>query len=370
MKVPFVNLKAQYDSIKQEIDEAIQKTLGNSSFILGPSVEEFEKNFADFCNAKYAIGVNSGTSALHLALLSLGIKQGDEVITVPNTFFATAEAISYCNASPVFVDIEEDSYNMNPDLIEEKITKKTKAIIPVHLYGQPCNMEKINKIAKENNLFVIEDACQAHGAEYKGARVGSLSDIAVFSFYPAKNLGACGEAGMIVTDNNELASKCRLFRSHGEGPKNIHSLIGYNYRMHGLQAAILNIKLKYLNQWNEARINNAKRYTDLLKNFLITPKISRDKKHIFHLYVVRHKDRNGLREFLQEKDIDTGVHYNKPIHLQSAYSFLNYREGDFPVAERAAEEILSLPVYPELTETQLKYVADSIKQFLSKKGSR
>ncbi len=365
MNVPFLDLKAQYNSIKAEIDGAIKEIVDSCAFVLGKSVEDFEKNFAKFCNTKYAVGVNSGTAALHLALLSLGIKQGDEVITTPNTFIATAEAISHCGAKPVFCDIDEDTYNIDPDLIEEKITENTKAIIPVHLYGNPCDMDKINAIAKKHNLFVVEDSCQAHEAEYKGKKTGSLSNIAAFSFYPGKNLGAYGEGGMVVTNNEELASKCRLYRAHGEYPKNTHQVIGYNYRMEGMQGAVLNVKLKYLTQWNEARRKKAEIYSRLLKDIVITPEIGEDNKSVFHLYVVRHKNRDELREFLQKRDIATGIHYLKPIHLQKAYSHLRYKEGDFPVAEKVMKEILSLPIYPELTNERIEYVCDAIKEFES-----
>lgn len=363
MKVPFLDLKAQYDSIKSEIDDAIQKTLENTSFVLGPEVQKLEEEFAKFCNTKYAVAVNSGTAALHLALLSLGIKKGDEVILPPNTFIATAEAVSHCGATPVFCDIKEETYNIDEDLIESKITEKTKAIIPVHLYGNPCNMDKINEIAKKNNLYVVEDSCQAHGAIYKDNCVGSLSDISAFSFYPGKNLGAYGEGGIIVTNNYELAEKCRLYRAHGENPKNTHNVIGYNYRLEGLQGAILRVKLKHLEQWNESRRKKAEFYNNILKDLVVTPKILSQNKSVFHLYVVRHKNRNKLREFLQMKEIATGIHYEKPIHLQKAYSFLGYKEGDFPVAEKAIKEILSLPIYPEITKPQMQYVCDSIKEF-------
>lgn len=367
-KVPFLDLKKQYLSIKQEIDDAIKKTIENTAFILGPGVEEFENNFANFCGVKYAVGVNSGTEALHLALLSLGIGSGDEVITVPNTFIATAEAISHTGAKPIFVDIDKENYNMNSDLIKEKITVNTKAIMPVHLFGNPCDMDKINEIAKKHNLFVIEDACQAHGAEYKGRRVGSLSDIAAFSFYPGKNLGAYGEGGIIVTNNEELANKCKLLRAHGEYPKNIHSLVGFNYRMHGLQGAILNVKLKYLDDWNEARRKKAELYNSLLNELgnITIPKINESNKHVFHLYVIRTEKRDELREFLKSKGIDTGIHYLFPIHLQEAYKHLNLKEGDYPIAEKYAKEILSLPIFPELTEEQIGYIADSIKEFYKK----
>jgi len=363
IKIPFLDLKAQYYSIKSEIDSAIQKTLENSSFVLGPEVENLEKEFASFCGAKYAIAVNSGTAALHLSLLALGIKPGDEVITVPNTFIATAEAISHCGATPVFCDINEETYNIDENLIEGKITNKTRAIIPVHLYGNPCNMDKINEIAKKYNLSVIEDACQAHGAEYNGKKVGSLSDISAFSFYPGKNLGAYGEGGIIVTSNAELAEKCRLYRAHGENPKNTHNVIGYNYRLEGLQGAILRVKLKHLEEWNEKRRKNAEIYTKFLNGIVITPKIREYHKSVFHVYAIRHKNRDKLREFLQMKGICTGIHYEKPIHIQNAYSFLNHKISDFPIAEKVTSEILSLPMYPEMTEAQIEYVCNSIKEF-------
>lgn len=363
MNVPFLDLKAQYEPIKSEIDQAIQNTINNCSFILGPDVEELEKEFSKFCNAKYAVAVNSGTAALHLALLSLGVKKRDEVITAPNSFFATAEAISHCGATPVFVDIDESTYNIDPNLIESKITEKTKVIIPVHLYGNSCDMDKINSIAKKHNLFVVEDSCQAHGAEYKGKKVGSLSDVAAFSFYPGKNLGAYGEGGIIVTNNEKISEKCRLYRTHGENPKNTHNVIGYNYRLEGLQGAILRTKLKHLTKWNETRRENARIYTNLLNDKVITPKIPQENKSVFHLYVIRHPNRDKLRAFLQEKGISTGVHYEKPIHLQKAYSHLGYKEGDYPISEKVMKEIVSLPMYPELTELQIKHVCDTIKEF-------
>lgn len=363
MKIPYLDLKAQYESIKKEIDEAILKTLNNSAFVLGPEVEALEKEFAEFCDAKYAVAVNSGTAALHLILLSLGIKQGDEIITVPTTFIATIEAISHCGATPVFCDIKENTFNIDEDLIEKKITPKTKAIIPVHLYGNPCNMDKINEIAKKYNLFVIEDSCQAHGAEFKNKKVGSFGDAAAFSFYPGKNLGAYGEGGIITTNNSEIAEKCKLYRAHGESPKNFHSLIGYNYRLEGMQGAILRVKLKYLSQWNEQRRKNSAIYSLLLKDVVATPTNSEFSKSVFHIYAIRHKDRNKLREFLQSKGIATGIHYENPIHFQKAYSFLNHKEGDFPIAEKATKEILSLPMYPELTLEQIEYVCDAIKEF-------
>ncbi len=331
----------------------------------GPKVREFEEKFAKLCGTKFAVAVSSGTAALHLALLSLGIGQNDEVITVPNTFIATAEAISHCGAKPVFCDINRDNYNIDENLIEEKITNKTKAIIPVHLYGNPCNMDRINEIAKKYNLTVIEDACQAHGAEYRNQKVGSLSDAAAFSFYPGKNLGAYGEGGIITTNNPVIAEKCRLYRAHGENPKNIHNIIGYNYRLEGMQGAILRVKLKYLDKWNESRRKNAELYSKLLEGIVPTQKISLNNKAVFHVYAIMHKERDKLREFLQTKGISTGIHYEKPVHLQKAYSFLSYKESDLPIAEKAMKESLSLPIYPEMTEAQIAYVCDSIKEFVN-----
>jgi len=366
MNIPFLDLKSQYDSIKSEIDKAIQNIVDNTSFVLGPEVQKFEEEFASFCNVEHAIAVNSGTAALHLSLLSLGIKKEDEVILPPNTFIATAEAISHCGATPVFCDINEETYNIDPELLESKITEKTKAIIPVHLYGNPCDMDRINEIARKHNLFVIEDSCQAHGARYKWRKTGSLSDISSFSFYPGKNLGAYGEGGIIITNNPDLAEKCRLYRAHGENPKNTHKVIGYNYRMESLQGAILRVKLKYLNQWNEERRKKAKLYSELLKDIVKIPKVPDYNQSVFHIYCIKHKERNKLKNFLQEKGIATGIHYSKPIHLQEAYSFLGYKEGDLPIAEKVTKEILSLPIYPELNEIQIKYICDSIKEFAKK----
>ena len=363
MNVPYLDLRAQNDSIRAELDAAIKEVIDTSSFILGKHIDDLEKNFAAYCNAKHAVAVNSGTAALHLILLSLGIKAGDEVITVPNTFIATAEAISHCGATPVFVDIDERSYTMDPTLIEKKITARTKAIIPVHLYGNPADMDKINVIAKKHGLFVIEDACQAHGAKYKNRSVATLGIAGAFSFYPGKNMGALGEGGIIVTNDEELAKKCRLYRAHGEYPKNTHNVIGYNYRLEGLQGAVLNVKLRHLDSWNEARRKNAKVYDRLLKDVVITPEISQDNQSVFHIYAIRIKDRDKLKEFLSSKGISTGVHYEKPIHVQKAYSSLNYKEGDFPIAEKVMKEELSLPMFPELTEEQIAYVCESIKEF-------
>jgi len=365
MRVPFLDLKAQYASIQYEIADALQQVLDRTAFAGGPFVEKFEKDFASFCQCNFAVGVNSGTTALWMALLGLAVGPGDEVITVPNTFIATAEAISFCGAKPVFVDIDEKTYNMNPDLLEAAITPKTRAVIPVHLFGQMADMDPILEIARSAGLFVIEDAAQAHGAEYKGRRAGSIGDVGCFSFYPAKNLGAYGEAGAIVTNNADLAEKMRMFRDHGQRKKYYHSMVGWNARMDGLQAAVLTVKLKYLSTWNEARRKNAQLYNELLSatDNIITPVEADYVKHIYHIYAVRAKNRDALISALAEKDISCGIHYPVPIHLQQAYEFLGYGKGDFPVAEKCANELLSLPIFAELSQEQIKKVSGEIKQY-------
>ncbi len=366
MKVPFLDLKAQYASIKDEIADALQQVLDNAAFAGGPFVENFEKDFASFCQCEFAIGVGSGTAALWMVLLSMEMDPGDEVITAPNTFIATAEAISFCGAKPVFVDVDEQTYNINPDLIEDAITPKTKAVIPVHLFGQMADMDPIMEIARAHKLFVIEDACQAHGAEYKGRRAGSIGDAGCFSFYPGKNLGAYGEAGAIVTNNAELADKLRMFRDHGQEKKYYHSMIGWNARMDGFQSAVLSVKLKYLAEWNEARRKNAQLYNSLLANLdsVITPEEADYAKHVYHIYAIRTRTRNAIIKALAEKDIFCGIHYPIPVHLQDAYEFLDNKKGSFPVAERCAEEFVSLPMYAELSENQIKSVCHEIKSFL------
>lgn len=362
MAIPFVNLKAQYLSIKDEIDSAIQNVIDNTAFIMGEDVKEFEKEFAEFCNAKYAIGVSSGTSALHLALIACGVGRGDEVITVPNTFIATAESITHAGAKPVFVDIDENSYNINPDLIEKAVTEKTKAIIAVHLFGQPADMGVVNEVAQKYDLVVIEDAAQAHGAEYKGKVVGTLGKVACFSFYPAKNLGAYGDAGMVVTDDGEIAEKVTLLRNHGRTEKYQHLIEGYNYRMDTIQAAVLRVKLRHLKEWTEKRRNNAKLYDLLLEDdSVITPKEMDYAKHVYHLYVIRTEKRDELQNTLKGASIATGLHYPIPLHLQPAYKYLGYKEGDFPVTEKLANEGLSLPMFAELTEAEIEKIVQVIK---------
>jgi dTDP-4-amino-4,6-dideoxygalactose transaminase len=365
MKVPFLDLKAQYESIKDEIDTAIGQVVEKTAFAGGPFVKKFEKEFADYCGCKHAMGVSSGTSAIWLALIGLGVGEGDEVITVPNTFIATAEAISMCGAKPVFVDIDEQTYNMNPDLLEKAITPRTKAVIPVHLYGQMADMDPVMEIARKHGLFVIEDACQAHGAEYKGRRAGSIGDAGCFSFYPGKNLGAYGEAGAVVTNNLELVGKINSVKDHGQAKKYYHNMIGWNARMDGIQGAVLSIKLKYLDKWNDARRNNAKLYTDLLSDFdgTVTPYVADYSKHVFHIYAIRVQNCNGLMSALSEKEIQFGIHYPVPIHLQDAYGFLGLKKGSFPAAENSVNGLLSLPMFPELAKEQIEYVVNEIKQF-------
>ena len=364
MKIPLVDLKVQYLSIKREIDEAIQRVIDNTAFIMGKEVERFEEEFARYCNVKYAIGTSSGTTALHLALIACGVGVGDEVITVPNTFIATTEVISQCGARVMFVDINEDSYNLNVDKLEAAITSKTKSIIPVHLYGQPSDLAPIIDIAKRYNLKVIEDVAQAHGAEYKGQKAGTFGDVGCFSFYPAKNLGAFGDAGMIITNNNEIAEKVSMLRNHGRLSKYEHLVEGYNYRLDALQAAILGVKLKYLDEWTDKRRRNAALYNELLQDTeAITPKEMDYAKHVYHLYVIRTTMRDKLQEWLESNDVSTGIHYPIPLHLQKAYAYLGYQRGDFPVTEVCADRILSLPMFPELSAGQIERVAELVRRF-------
>ena len=367
MRVPFLDLKAQYESIRNEIAVALQQVLDNTAFAGGPFVEKFEKDFASFCKCEFAMGVGSGTTALWLALSGLGIGQGDEVITTPNTFIATAEAISFCGAKPAFVDVEEQTYNMNLDLLEDAITPKTKAIIPVHLYGQMVDMDRIMQIARAHGLFVVEDACQAHGAEYNGQRAGSIGDAGCFSFYPGKNLGAYGESGAVVTNDAELAEKIRVLRDHGQARKYFHSMIGWNARMDGFQGAVLSVKLKHLPAWNDARKRNARFYDELLADAddVITPVEVDRAGHVYHVYAIRTKDRDALINYLAEKNVYCRIHYPIPIHLQNAYSFLGKGKGSFPVAEKCAEQLVSLPMFPELSEEQIEYVVRETKHFIA-----
>jgi dTDP-4-amino-4,6-dideoxygalactose transaminase len=367
MNVPFLDLKAQYNAIKEEIAAALEHVLEKTAFAGGPFAAQFEKEFAEFCGTKYAIGVGSGTDALWAALVAADVGPGDEVITVPDTFIATAEAISVCGGRPVFVDVEERTYNMDPSKLEAAITPRTKAVIPVHLFGQTADMAPIMEIAHKHGLRVIEDACQAHGAQYKGRRAGSIGDAGCFSFYPGKNLGAYGEAGAVVTNDDGIAERIRMFRDHGQQKKYHHAMVGWNARMDGFQGAVLSVKLKYVDSWNESRRENAAAYGKFLAsgaNGMILPVEADYAKHIYHIYAVRVKDRDTLMDALGKKDISTGIHYPIPLHLTGAYCSLGYKEGDFPVAEKCAAEFVSLPMYPELREEQIRYVAETIKQIL------
>jgi dTDP-4-amino-4,6-dideoxygalactose transaminase len=360
--IPFIDLQAQYRALKPEIDAAVLGVFEKAQFILGPAVTSFERNFARFCGTSEAVGVNSGTSALHLALLALGVKAGDEVITVPFTFVATVAAIEYAQAKPVFVDVEPRFFTMDPAKLEAAITPRTKAIIPVHLYGQPADMDPIMAIAARHGIPVIEDACQAHGSEYRGRRVGSIGQLACFSFYPGKNLGAFGEGGAVVTNNAEMANQIRLLRAWGEEVRYEHKYRAFNYRMDGVQGAVLDVKLRYLDQWTEARRRNAADYTRQLAGTPASVPTEREGvRHVYHLYVVQLPDRDAWRSRLTEAGIQTGVHYPIPVHLQPAYRDLGYNEGDFPVAEAAGREVLSLPMFPELTTAQIAQVAQLLR---------
>jgi len=366
MKVPFLDLKAQYESIRGEIGDAIQQVLDKTAFAGGPFVAQFEKEFAAFCSTKFAAGVGSGTDALWMALLALGVGPGDEVITVPDTFIATAEAISWCGAKPVFVDVDPATYNMDPSKVVAAITQKTRAIIPVHLFGQMADMDPIMEIARKRKLFVIEDASQAHGAEYKGKKAGSIGDAGCFSFYPGKNLGAYGEAGAVITNDEELDKKVRMLRDHGQAKKYYHSLVGWNARMDGIQGAVLSVKLRHLPAWTEGRRRNAALYGGLLKEVkgITAPTEAGYGKHVYHIYAIRVADRDRLIAALAEKDIHCGIHYPIPVHLLDAYKSLGYRKGAFPVAEKAAAEFVSLPMYPELAKEQITVVSQEIKSIL------
>ncbi len=381
-KVPFFDLSVQFKSIEAEIRVALDEVFQSQQFIMGSKVQALEETIAQYCQTRYAVGVGSGSDALLLSLMGLGIRPGDEVLLPPFTFFATAGSVSRLGATPVFVDIERQTYNLDPSKIEEKITPKTKAIIPVHLFGQCADMNPLIKIAKERRLFIIEDAAQALGAEYKpnagarGRRAGQMGDVGCFSFYPTKNLGAFGDAGMIVTDNPDLAEKVKLLRVHGSQPKYFHKSIGINSRLDTIQAAILLVKFKYLEKWTVERQKKAERYQRLFQHLLSSvkgfklPAIQYQNRHIFHQYVIRVPDRDRLREFLTEKGIGTDIYYPVPLHLQECYSFLKYREGDLPNSEEASREVLALPIYPELSEEQQKKVVDGIEAFYLETGSK
>ena len=360
--IPYADLKAQYHSIKTEIDAAIANVLESSAFILGKEVAAFEQAFAAYCGARHAMGVNSGTSALHLALLAAGVGPGDEVITTPFTFIATVAAVGYTGATPVFVDIDRCSYTIDVKQIEAAITPRTKAILPVHLYGQAADMDPILDIARHHNLVLIEDAAQAHGAEYKGRRTGGMGDLGCFSFYPGKNLGAYGEGGAVVTNNPEYAKTIRMLRDWGQSRKYYHDLRGFNYRLEGIQGAILRVKLQHLEAWTEARRANARIYSGQLAGSGIgTPCEMPYARHVYHVYAIRVPNRDRVFQHLNASGVQAGIHYPIPVHLQPAYRDARYKEGDFPVAESVAREVLSLPMFPELTPAQIDEVCASVR---------
>lgn len=365
--VAYLDLVAQMRPLRGEIDAAIARTLDNCSFCLGPDVAKFEKDFAQFCGAQHCVAFNSGTSALHVALLLLNVKAGDEVISTPSTFVATSWAISYVGAKPVYVDIDDQTFNLNPALVEKAITPRTKAIMPVHLYGHPFDLDPILEICRRHNLPLVEDAAQAHGAKYKGKVVGTFGAISCFSFYPGKNLGAYGEGGALVTNNAEFAARARALREHGSTQRYYHDEVGFNYRMEGIQGAVLGVKLKHLDTWTRERRRVAHRYHELLADTpLQLPREAVWAESAYHLYVVRHPRRDDLKKHLEANRIGCALHYPLPLHLQKCYASLGYREGAFPVAEKAARECLSLPIYPELTDAQVQRVAHVIRDFFAR----
>ena len=392
MNIPLIDLKAQYESLADKLNEASLGILSSANYIMGKTVLDFEKEFANYIGVKHAISVGNGTDALVLALKSIGIGAGDEVITTPFTFFATAEAISAVGGTPVFVDVNKDTFNIDTTKIEEKITSKTKAIMPVHIFGQSADMDEINEIAKKHNLMVIEDACQAIGGKYKGRKIGTLGDAACFSFFPTKNLGCAGDGGMIVTDNDEIATIARALRTHGSGEngqkaynllnnieeevqkaesandtvynplKYYNYLIGYNTRLDAIQAAILDVKIKEIDKWNARRREIVKAYNEALQNnALVTPVAKDYNEHVYHMYILQSGNREEVIEKLKEAGIATGVYYPVPLHLQKVYKNLGYKEGDMPVAEYLSHRTFALPVYPELNEEQVQYIISKLK---------
>ncbi len=364
MNIPLVDLHKQYTPLQKDILGRIAQVLDGMHLFLGENVQAFEKEFASFCHAQHGIGVSDGTAALHIILRAMGIGPGDEVITVSHTFIATAEAISLAGAKPVFVDIDPITCLMDAAQVEAKITPRTQAIVPVHLYGQTVDLDPLAKLAAKHGLKIVEDACQAHGAEYKGRRAGSLGHAAAFSFYFSKNLGAYGEGGFISTNDDELARRIRMIRDHGSERRYYHDLIGFNARLDEIQAAVLRAKLPYLESWNDQRRAHTARYNELLKGTpAITPSEAPGNRHVYHLYVIRAPKRDALQAWLKEHDIASGIHYPVPIHLQPAFQSLGYQAGDFPATEQAVGEILSLPMYAELTNEEIAYIADAIQAF-------
>ena len=368
INVPFLDLRRQIETLSTEIMSRIADIIKSGRFVSGKYVGEFEKAFAGYLGVKHCVSVSSGTAALQLALMAHGIGPGDEVLVPANTFIATAEAVSLVGATPVFVDIDKKTYTLNCDKLEEAITMHTKAVIPVHLYGQCADMDCIKEIAQKNGLIVIEDASQAHGAEYKGRKAGSMGDAAAFSFYPGKNLGSFGEGGAVVTNNDRIAEKVRMLSDHGSRVKYRHELVGGNFRMSEIQGAVLLVKLGRLDEWNKRRRNNAQRYDELLGEVkeVITPYEAEHNKHIYHLYVIRSEKRDGLQEFLRAKGVGTLIHYPIPLHLQEAYAPLNIEEGSLPASEEVQREVLSLPMFPELREEEIVYVSEKIREYFGR----
>ncbi|MBA4538050.1 DegT/DnrJ/EryC1/StrS family aminotransferase [Bacillus aquiflavi] len=367
MKVPMLDLSEQYQILKDEIIETLDSVMTSSRFILGDNVKQLEASIAKFVNANYGIGVANGSDALHISLQACGVQAGDEVITTPFTFFATGGAIARAGATPVYVDIDPVTFNIDATKIEEAITEKTKAIIPVHLYGQAADMDAIMEIAKKHQISVIEDAAQAIGAEYKGKKIGEIGDATCYSFFPTKNLGAYGDGGMIVTKDQQLEEKMKIIRVHGSKPKYYHHVLGYNSRLDEIQAAVLNVKLPHLNKWSEMRRENARYYTQLLNEKLgekiVTPTEVAERYHVYHQYTIRVKNRDDLQSFLKENGVASMIYYPVPLHLQPVFAHLGYKEGDFPEAERAAKEVLSLPMFPEMKKEQQEYVVNMIAKY-------
>lgn len=369
-QIQLLDLKAQYQMIKEEIKIAIDEVLESGNYIMGPTVKKFEESLAEYCGVKYAIGVANGTDALLLTLDALGIGPGDEVITTPFTFFASAEVVSQLGATPVFVDIDPDTYNLDVTKLEAAITSKTKAIIPVHIFGQPTDMDEIMEIANKYNLYVVEDACQAIGATYKGKKVGSIGNAGCFSFFPTKNLGGYGDGGIIVTNDEELARKVQILRVHGSYPKYYHSMIGYNSRLDALQAATLQVKLKYIDQWNQKRREKADFYSQSLKGLPIQlPFIKAEREAVYHLYIIQTEYRDELIQYLKENGISSGIYYPVPLHRQEVYADLGYKAGSLPESEKAALGTLALPLYPELTTEDQEHVISVVKEFFARKGN-
>jgi dTDP-4-amino-4,6-dideoxygalactose transaminase len=363
--VPVLDLRAQYASLREEMAEAVREVMDSTTYVLGPKVAAFEEAFASYLGARHCVGVNSGTSALHLALICAGVRPDDEVITVPMTFIATSWAVSYAGATPVFVDVDPTTYTMDPSQVEKRITRRTKAILPVHLYGQPADLAPLLEIGRRHGIPVIEDAAQAHGAEYQGRKAGTLGLCGCYSFYPGKNLGAYGEAGAVVTNDDTIAARLRALRDHAQEKRYHHNELGFNYRMDALQGAVLGIKLKYLEDWTEARRMLAERYQQLLAGLpLQLPVEAAGRRHVWHLFVVLHRERERLQQALQARGIHTGLHYPIPLHLQRAYQHLWHRDGDFPMAERIGRECLTLPLFPEMTLEQQERVAAAISEVL------